>query len=111
MQKDQLITKIPLRGIEVLNSPNINKGTAFTDEEREELGLVGLLTYSVEDIDRQLERVLGHLKEKPTDLERYIYLIGIADRNDALFYKALMSAPVRVLAIVLDRTNVAACLN
>src|SRR5258708_33953349 len=111
MQKDQLITKIPLRGIEVLNSPNINKGTAFTDEEREELGLVGLLPDSVEDIDRQLERVLGHLKEKPTDLERYIYLIGLADRNETLFYKVLMSDPARFLEIVYDPTIGEACLK
>ena len=85
MQKNQPITKPLLRGMEVLDSPNLNKGTAFTEEEREQLGLVGLLPDSVEDIDRQLERVLGHLKEKPTDLERYIYLIGLADRNETLF--------------------------
>src|ERR1700741_5093694 len=111
MQKDQLITKIPLRGIEVLNSPNINKGTAFTEEEREQLGLVGLLPDSVEDIDRQLERVLGHLKEKPTALERYIYLIGLCDRSEALFYKLLMSDPMRFLPIVYDPTVAEACLK
>src|SRR6201984_118045 len=111
MQKNQPITKAPLRGMEVLDSPNLNKGTAFTEEEREQLGLVGLLPDSVEDIDRQLERVLGHLKEKPTDLERYIYLIGLADRNETLFYKVLMSDPARFLEIVYDPTIGEACLK
>src|SRR6266404_530997 len=111
MQKNQTITKTPLRGMEVLDSPNLNKGTAFTDEEREQLGLVGLLPDSVEDIDRQVERVLGHLKEKPSDLERYIYLIGLADRNETLFYKVLMSDPARFLEIVYDPTIGEACLK
>jgi malate dehydrogenase (oxaloacetate-decarboxylating)(NADP+) len=111
MQKNQPITKTPLRGREVLDNPNLNKGTAFTDAEREQLGLVGLLPDSVEDIDRQLERVLNHLKEKPTDLERYIYLIGLADRNETLFYKVLMSDPARFLEIVYDPTIGEACLK
>src|ERR1700731_169009 len=111
MQKNQAITKTPLRGIEVLDSPNLNKGTAFTEEEREQLGLVGLLPDSVEDIDRQLDRVLGHLKEKPRDLERYIYLIGLCDRNETLFYKLLMSDPMRFLPIVYDPTVAEACLK
>jgi malate dehydrogenase (oxaloacetate-decarboxylating)(NADP+) len=72
MQENQPVMKTSLRGMEVLDNPKLNKGTAFTDEEREQLGLVGLLPDSVEDINRQLERVLGHLQNKPTDLERYI---------------------------------------
>jgi malate dehydrogenase (oxaloacetate-decarboxylating)(NADP+) len=50
-----------------------------------------LLPTSVETLDRQLERVMEHLDAKPTDLERYIYLIGLADRNETLFYRTLMS--------------------
>ena len=111
MQKNQPITKTAPRGRELLDNPNLNKGTAFTDEEREQLGLVGLLPDAVEDIDRQLERVLGHLKEKPTDIERYIYLIGLCDRNETLFYKLLMSDPMRFLPIVYDPTVAEACLK
>ena len=95
MQKNQPVTKTLPSSLELLDNPDLNKGTAFTDEEREQLGLVGLLPDSVEDIDRQLERVLGHLQAKPTDLERYIYLIGLCDRNETLFYKLLMSDPMR----------------
>jgi malate dehydrogenase (oxaloacetate-decarboxylating)(NADP+) len=111
MEKNQPITKTPPRGIELLDNPNLNKGTAFTDEERGQLGLVGLLPDSVEDIDRQLERVLGHLKAKQNDLERYIYLIGLCDRNETLFYKLLMSDPMRFLPIVYDPTVAEACLK
>ena len=111
MQKNQPITKTAPRGRELLDNPNLNKGTAFTNEEREQLGLVGLLPDAVEDIDRQLERVLGHLKEKPTDIERYIYLIGLCDRNETLFYKLLMSDPMRFLPIVYDPTVAEACLK
>jgi malate dehydrogenase (oxaloacetate-decarboxylating)(NADP+) len=111
MEKNQPITKTPPRGIELLDNPNLNKGTAFTDEERGQLGLVGLLPDSVEDIDRQLERVLGHLKAKQNDLERYIYLIGLCDRNETLFYKLLMSDPMRFLPVVYDPTVAEACLK
>src|SRR6266436_7238927 len=110
MQKNQPTMKTPLRGMEVLDSPNLNKGTAFTDEEREQLGLVGLLPDSVEDIDRQLQRVLGHLAQKPSDLERYIYLIGLSDRNETLFYRTVMSDPARFVPIVYDPTVADACL-
>lgn len=111
MQESQPVTKTLPRSMELLDNPNLNKGTAFTDEEREQLGLVGLLPDSVEDIDRQLERVLGHLKAKPTDLERYIYLIGLCDRNETLFYKLLMSDPMRFLPIVYDPTVAEACVK
>jgi malate dehydrogenase (oxaloacetate-decarboxylating)(NADP+) len=100
-----------LRGIDVLNNPVLNKGTAFSEEEREQLGLVGLLPPSVESIDRQVERVLGHLEQKPSDLERYIYLVGLADRNETLFYKVVMSDPQRFLPIIYDPTIGEACLK
>lgn len=100
-----------LRGIDVLNNPVLNKGTAFNEEERAELGLVGLLPPSIETIDRQVERVLGHLEQKPSDIERYIYLIGLEDRNEMLFYKVVMSDPERFLPIVYDPTVGEACLK
>jgi hypothetical protein len=56
---EKQVSGTTLRGIDVLNSPVLNKGTAFKEQEREELGLVGLLPPSIEIIDRQVERVLG----------------------------------------------------
>jgi malate dehydrogenase (oxaloacetate-decarboxylating)(NADP+) len=98
------------RGELLLNDPARNKGTAFTAEERRRHGLEGLLPGSVESVDRQLERVLRHLELKPTDLERYIYLIGLVDRNETLFYHTLMSDPARFIPIVYDPTVAEACL-
>ena len=98
------------RGQALLNDPVTNKGTAFTAEERREYGLEGLLPHAVESLDRQLERVMRHLDAKPNDLERYIYLIGLADRNETLFYRTLMSDPARFVPIVYDPTVADACL-
>lgn len=100
-----------LTGIELLDDPVLNKGTAFTNVERQERGLEGLLPQAVETIDRQLERVIEHLEQKPNDLERYIYLVGLCDRNETLFYKTLMSDPARFVPIVYDPTIADACLT
>src|SRR5580698_2834762 len=83
------------RGVPLMDDPRRNRGTAFSAEERRQYGLEGLLPHAVESLDRQVERVMQHLDAKPTDLERYIYLIGLADRNETLFYRAVMSDPAR----------------
>jgi malate dehydrogenase (oxaloacetate-decarboxylating)(NADP+) len=98
------------RGVELLNDSSRNKGTAFDEKERRALGIEGLLPSSVETLDRQLERVLKHLEAKPNDLERYVYLIGLSDRNETLFYRAIMSDPARFMPIVYDPTVADACL-
>jgi hypothetical protein len=81
----------------VLDNPPLNRGTASTGQEREQLALVGLAPDADGDIDGQIKRVLDHLQEKPTDLERYVYLIRLFDRNETFFYKVLMSDPIRFL--------------
>jgi malate dehydrogenase (oxaloacetate-decarboxylating)(NADP+) len=95
----------------LFTDPVRNKGTAFTKEERRKYSLEGLLPQAVETLDRQLERVMGHLDAKPTDLERYVYLVGLADRNETLFYRTLMADPARFLPIVYDPTVADACLT
>ena len=67
----------------------------MTDQERETVGLLGLVPQTAEDIDQQLEWVLEQLKGKSTDLERYVYLIRLCDRNETLFFKVLMSRSLR----------------
>jgi malate dehydrogenase (oxaloacetate-decarboxylating)(NADP+) len=99
-----------LRGVALLDDPVRNKGTAFTAEERRQYGLEGLLPHAVENLDRQVERVMEHLDAKPNDLERYIYLIGLSDRNETLFYCAVMSDPARFIPILYDPTVADACL-
>src|ERR1700745_1592173 len=100
-----------LRGVALLDDPIRNKGTAFTSEERRQYGLEGLLPHAVENLDRQVERVMEHLDAKSNDIERYIYLIGLSDRNETLFYRAVMSDPARFIPILYDPTVADACLT
>ena len=97
-------------GVALLNDPVHNKGTAFTPDERKRLGLEGLLPGPTDTLDRQVERVLGHLDGKSNDLERYIYLVGLSDRNETLFYRTVMSDPARFIPILYDPTVADACL-
>jgi malate dehydrogenase (oxaloacetate-decarboxylating)(NADP+) len=100
-----------LSGIALLRDSHRNKGTAFSEEERRRDKLVGLLPEVVEDIERQRTRVLQQLGHHSTDLERYVYLSGLLDRNETLFYRVLMSDPSRFLPIVYDPTVGEACLK
>ena len=90
------------RGIDVLHDPRINKSTGFTEAERQALGLVGLVPDVTESIETQLSRVLLQLKEKPSDLERFIHLMNLLETDQTLFYRTLMSDPARFLEIVYD---------
>jgi len=97
MHMDQPIAKTCPHGLEVLDNPQLSGGRVFSKQEREQVGSVGLLADPDKDIDRQIERVLDHLQEKPSDLERYVYLIKLCDRNERLFHKGLMSDRIRFL--------------
>ena len=98
-------------GIEFLRDPSLNKSTAFTEVEKEALGIVGLVPDVTEAEDLQLSRVMMQLGHKNTDLDRYIYLINLLDHNEALFYRTVMSDPARFLPIVYDPTIGEACLK
>lgn len=99
------------RGIEILYDPAINKSTAFSEAEKQAFGLIGLVPDRTEIEDLQLQRVNLQLAQKPTDLERYIYLINLLDHNETLFYRTIMSDPARFLPIVYDPTIGEACLK
>lgn len=98
-----------LTRLEVLFHPRHNKGTAFTAEERERLGLVGLLPDGIETSETQMERVRLQLSQKNNDLEKYIYLSELQDRNERLFYQVLMSDPAQYMPIVYTPTVGEAC--
>src|SRR5215468_11529822 len=98
------MTGTPKSGIDVLRDPTINKSTAFTEGEKQELGLTGLVPDVTETEDLQLQRVLLQLAEKNTDLERYIYLMNLLDHDETLFYRTVMSDPARFLPVVYDPT-------
>jgi malate dehydrogenase (oxaloacetate-decarboxylating)(NADP+) len=99
------------RGVELLEDPSLNKSTAFTESEKQALGLVGLLPDKTETEDLQLSRVMKQLGHKTTDLERYIYLANLLDHNETLFYRTVMSNPAYFLPIVYDPTIAEACLK
>jgi malate dehydrogenase (oxaloacetate-decarboxylating)(NADP+) len=99
------------RGVDALHDPGINKSTGFTEAERQALGLVGLVPEVTESIETQLNRVLLQLKEKATDLDRFIHLMNLLETNETLFYRTLMSDPARFLEIVYDPTIGEACLK
>jgi malate dehydrogenase (oxaloacetate-decarboxylating)(NADP+) len=99
------------RGIEVLQDPSLNKSTAFTEAEKQTLGIVGLVPDETETEDLQLSRVMMQLGHKTTDLDRYIYLSNMLDHNETLFYRTVMSDPARFLPIVYDPTIGEACLK
>src|SRR5215468_8995429 len=99
------------RGVEVLQDPSLNKSTAFTEAEKKAFGLIGLVPDITETEDLQLQRVNLQLAQKPTDLERYIYLINLLDHDETLFYRTIMSDPARFLPIVYDPTIGEACLK
>jgi malate dehydrogenase (oxaloacetate-decarboxylating)(NADP+) len=99
------------QGIELLQDPSLNKSTAYTDAEKEALGIVGLVPEVTETEDLQLRRVMMQLGHKTTDLERYIYLNGLLDHNETLFYRTVMSDPAYFLPIVYDPTIAEACLK
>src|ERR1700758_3773594 len=99
------------RGIDVLQDPSLNKSTAFTEAEKQALGIIGLVPDVTETEDLQLSRVLLQLGHKNTDLDRYIYLTNLLDHDETLFYRTIMSDPARFLPIVYDPTIGEACLK
>jgi malate dehydrogenase (oxaloacetate-decarboxylating)(NADP+) len=99
------------RGIELLRDPSFNKSTAYTEAEKQALGIVGLIPDQTESEDLQLSRVMMQLGHKHTDLDRYIYLTSLLDHNETLFYRTIMSDPARFLPIVYDPTIGEACLK
>lgn len=93
----------------ILKQPELNKGTAFSHEERQALGLEGLLPPTVESLDRQVERVMTHLDGIKDDLDKYVYLIELEERNQTVFYKTIMSDPKRFIPILYDPVVADAC--
>ncbi len=78
------------RGMDLLNRQSLNKGTAFTEEERTEFGLQGLLPPHVETLDEQAVRAYEAFQRKDNELERHIYLRALQDTNEVLFYRLLV---------------------
>lgn len=99
----------PLHGRALLDDPARNKSTAFTQEERASLGLKGLLPYSVGDIKKQQQRVLGNLRRKSSAIEKYIFLNNLLERNQRLYYRTLIDYIEEIMPLVYTPTVGEAC--
>lgn len=100
---------VSVRGNGVLSHPLLNKGTAFSLEERDKLGLRGLLPQHTAELSEQEDRAYEHITRKPDPLERYIGLAALQDRNETLFYRLLDRHLEEFLPIVYTPTVGEAC--
>jgi malate dehydrogenase (oxaloacetate-decarboxylating) len=101
---DQMVARIRARGTKVLTNPTINRGTAFTEHERAELGLTGLLPTGVSTLEGQVRRVYAQYCRVHKDLTRNAFLAALRDRNEVLFYRVLSEHIEEMLPIVYTPT-------
>ena len=91
-------------GLALLGDPMLNRGTAFTTEERDELDLVGLLPSAVTTIEEQAKRSYAQYQQQPDDFSKNIFLTALQDRNEVLFYRLLSEHLAEMLPVVYDPT-------
>jgi malate dehydrogenase (oxaloacetate-decarboxylating) len=89
-----------IKGGRLLDTPLLNKGTAFTPGERSELGLLGLLPPHVEDLDSQVKRAYAALQKKTVDIEKHIYLRALQDTNETLFYALVHAHLTEIMPLI-----------
>jgi malate dehydrogenase (oxaloacetate-decarboxylating)(NADP+) len=100
-----------LKNVQAILNNRLNKGLAFTNEERKQLGIQGLFPAQVLTIERQEQMVLANLKRLDKDLDKYVYLMHLLDRNEKLFYKVLSSNVEEIMPIVYTPTVGEACIK
>lgn len=103
-QTGEDVLEVSLTGQALLNHPLLNKSSAFTEAERREFGLLGVLPPHVSTMEEQLARTYANFQQKETDLERYIHLISQQDRNETLFYRLLLEHIAEMMPIIYTPT-------
>src|SRR6201997_1228926 len=96
-------------GLALLRDPLLNKGTAFTEEERDARGLRGFLPAAVMSMQAQVERILTNLRSLPSDLEKYVALNSLHDRNEALFFRVVCDHIDEIQPLIYTPTVGLAC--
>lgn len=99
------------RGAALLSNPLLNKGTAFTERERDRLGLRGLLPPRVFTLEEQVQRSLAAVRRKTDALEKYIYLTNLQNRNEVLFYRLVVDNVEEMVPLIYTPTVGQACLE
>lgn len=99
------------RGVQLLNNSLLNKGTAYSERERDALGLRGLLPPRIFTLEEQMARALGNFRRKTNDLERYIFLTTLQARNETLFYRLLLTHLEEMMPVIYTPTVGQACLE
>jgi malate dehydrogenase (oxaloacetate-decarboxylating) len=89
---------------QILNAPLLNKGSAFTQEEREELGLIGLLPYHVSTIEEQVQRRYQNFLSQPNELHKFVFLSSLQNRNEILFYRLVSEYVTEMLPYIYTPT-------
>lgn len=89
-----------INGVDLLHDPKLNKGTAFTEEERDKLALRGLLPPRIFTGEEQSKRILENFHNKTDDLEKYIYMVALQDRNETLFYRTVIDNIEEIMPII-----------
>jgi len=101
--------RVPARGLALLRDPLLNKGTAFTERERDALGLRGLLPGHVLSMKEQAERILTNLRRLPTVLDKYVALNSLHDRNETLFFRVVCDNIDEIMPLIYTPTVGLAC--
>ena len=96
-------------GMDLLHNPMLNQGTAFTEEERERFGLRGFLPPRVITQEAQAQRVMENFHKRPGNIEKYVYMIDLEDRNENLFYRVVMDNIETMMPIIYTPTVGQAC--
>ena len=97
------------KGVALLRDPTLNKGMAFSEAERDTLGIRGLLPAHVLSQEEQVARVLENFRRKPSNLEKFINLAALHDRNEALFFRIVMDNPDEMMPVIYTPTVGLAC--
>src|SRR4026207_861400 len=102
--QSETLIETSLTGQLLLDNPMLNKGSAFSRDERREFGLLGLLPLHSSTVEEQLARTYENYRCKETDLERYVFLTALQDRNETLFYRLLLQHISEMMPIIYTPT-------
>ncbi len=96
--------EVPFKGHLLVEHPVYNKGSAFTEQEKDQLDLYGILPQQVSTMDLQVDRAYENYSKKTSPIEKYIFLLSLLDRNETLFYRLILNNLEEMLPIVYTPT-------